>query len=84
MIIISQDKKSVYNFDNVKSIDILGNEVYIIDDILSDIGVKIAEYETEVRAKEVLRNIIDLYSEYGLDGNLNVKLYPKIFEMPKE
>ena len=33
MIIVSQDKKSIYNFDNIKSIDIVENEIYITDDM---------------------------------------------------
>lgn len=63
MIIVSQDKKSIYNFDNIKSIDIVENEIYITDDILMDEGAKIGEYETEERAKEVLQEIIKAYIE---------------------
>ena len=48
MIIVSQDRKSIYNFDNVKSIDILGNEIYITDDILADEGACIAKYMTNL------------------------------------
>ena len=59
MIIVSQNKKNIYNFDNVKSIDILSNEIYISDDILSDMGTCIAYYETEERAKEVLQEIVN-------------------------
>lgn len=64
MIIVSQDRKSIYNFDNVKSIDILGNEIYIADDILADEGACIAEYATETRAKEVLQEIQVAYSDF--------------------
>lgn len=64
MIIVSQDKKSIYNFDNIKSIDIVKNEVFITDDILADdiladAGTRIAKYTTEERAKEVLQEIIE-------------------------
>ncbi len=65
MIIVSQDKKNIYNFDNVKSIDIVGNEIYISDDILSDMGTRIANYKTEERAKEVLQEIIKVYKFYN-------------------
>ena len=58
MIIVSQDKKSIYNFDNAKSIDILENEIYITDNILADEGTLIGVYETEERAQEVLEEII--------------------------
>lgn len=80
MIIVSQNKKNIYNFDNVKSIDILGNEIYISDDILSDMGTCIAHYETEERAKEVLQEIILTYT-----GEAMVEYNGYIsFEMPKE
>lgn len=62
MIIVSQDKKSIYNFDNIKLIDVLENEIYITDDILSDAGACIGEYETEERAKEVLEQITIAYA----------------------
>lgn len=62
MIIVSQNKKSFYNFDNVKSVDVLDNEIYITDDILSDKGTRIGEYATEERAKEVLKEIVQCYA----------------------
>lgn len=69
MIIVSQDKKSIYNFDNIKLIDVLENEIYITDDILSDAGACIGEYETEERAKEVLQEIITAYTGDGVVEN---------------
>ena len=65
MIIVSQDKKSFYNFDTVKSVDVLDNEIYITDDILSDEGTRIGEYATEERAKEVFNRIIRAYEKAG-------------------
>lgn len=73
MIIVSQDKKSIYNFRNVKSVDILNNEIFISDDILADTGVCIGSYETEKRAREVLRKIIIMINSDA-----------KTYEMPKE
>ena len=88
MIIVSQDKKSIYNFDNAKSIDILENEIYITDNILADEGTLIGVYETEERADEVLEE---------LDENRQCKRFMKmdnegiktevsggIYRMPKE
>ncbi|MBQ2349654.1 MAG: hypothetical protein II393_00015 [Cytophagales bacterium] len=65
MIIVSQNKRNIYNFDNVKSIDIVNNGIYISDDILSDMGTCIANYETEERAKGVLQEIIKVYKFYN-------------------
>lgn len=74
MIIVSQDKKSIYNFDNAKSIDILDNGVYITDDILADEGTLIGVYETEERADEVKKDIVKCYAnteQYKCLCNIN-------------
>lgn len=89
MIIVSQNKKNIYNFNNIKTIDIVGNEIYVSDDILSDMGTCIANYETEERAKEVLQEIIKKYRDVTVICDINNKKYekydlPKVFEMPKE
>ena len=88
MIIISQDKKSVYNFDNAKSIDILDNGVFITDDILADEGTLIGEYETEERAQEVLEEIIEniqhkSFVEMDTNG-ITSEVTGGIYRMPKE
>lgn len=92
MIIISQDKKSFYNLDNVKSIDVLDNGIYITDDILSDQGARIGEYATEERAKEVFNGIIRAYEKAGNlafeinEDETEVRLIhnSNVFEMPEE
>ena len=76
MIIISQDKKSMYNFENIKSIDIVENEVYITDDILADTGARIGKYKTEERAKSILEDIISFY--------IRNEMQNKVYRMPKE
>ena len=90
MIIVSQDKKSIYNFDNIKSIDIVKNEIYITDDILMDEGARIGEYETEQRAKEVLQEIVNYASVSKINdsyqvADLRLKLAKMCrYEMPQE
>lgn len=66
MLILSQDKKSIYNFNNIKSIDVIENEVYITDDILADTGTLIGYYQTEERAKEILQEIIKAYRKESM------------------
>lgn len=88
MIIVSQDKKSIYNFENIKSIDIVKNEIYLTDDILADIGTRIGEYKTEERAKEVLEEIIEniqckSFIEMNTDG-VTSEVTGGIYRMPKE
>lgn len=92
MIIVSQNKKSFYNFDTVKSVDVLDNEIYITDDILADKGTRIGEYATEERAKEVFNEIIKAYEKAGNlafeinEDETEVKLThnSNVFEMPEE
>lgn len=88
MIIVSQDKKSIYNFDNAKSIDILENEIYITDNILADEGTLIGVYETEERADEVLEEIIEniqCKSFMKMDNEgIKTEVSGGIYRMPKE
>lgn len=88
MIIVSQDKKSIYNFDNVKSIDRLRNEIYITDEILADEGASIAKYNTEERAKEVLEEIIDSLQNKNLveinSEGITSKIAGALYRMPQE
>ena len=80
MIIRSQGKTKIVNFDNVKAIEIeLGsrtyyNDFYKVMAIMSDnIFVLLGSYDTEDIAKEVLEEIIKCVTI-----NLN------IFDMPEE
>ena len=90
MIIVSQDKTKIVNFDNLTQIYITRDEeetaTFIryetVDSLYDDLG----EYKTEERAKEVLQEIIHIYGEcnascastgYGYVKN-------KVYEMPKE
>ena len=80
MIIRSQGKTKIVNFDNVKAIEIeLGsrtycNDFYKVMAIMSDnIFVLLGSYDTEDIAKEVLEEIIKCVA-VNLD----------IFDMPEE
>lgn len=70
MIIVSQDKKGIINFDNLVSVYVIesyeakekGLEKYNIDFATTDeINFVIGTYETEERAKEVLQEIIEIH-----------------------
>lgn len=93
MIIVSQDKTKIVNFDNLTQIYITRDEeetaTFIryetVDSLYDDLG----QYKTEERAKEVLQEIIDKFMEYGQIQNLagdikQVCEIPKKYEMPKE
>lgn len=67
MIIVSQDKTMIFNFENIETIGI-GNPLennegkfLILAETVSDNQYPIAEYETEERAKEVLQEIVCRY-----------------------
>ena len=66
MIIVSQEKDGIINFDNVLvirlSIDFETNKKTIIYvDCVGDEHFGIGKYDTEERAKEILQEIIDMY-----------------------
>ena len=93
MIIVSQDKEEIINFDNMTRVYITFDEdddyvcirTETVDSLYEDLGY----YKTEARAKEVLQEIINKYKEYATIQNRvgsisEVKIFPKVFEMPKE
>lgn len=82
MIIVSQDKKAIVNYDKVQ-------EIYISDKYISinfelNNNEVIGQYKTEARAKEVLQEIINKYRQWNKDANNAVTIIPKVYEMPKE
>ena len=90
MIIVSQDKTEIVNFDNLTQVYIThceeDNTGYFIrfetvDSLYEDLG----EYATEERAKEVLQEIIERYTNWNnlVYGQPTGECSPK-YEMPKE
>lgn len=87
MIIVSQDKMNLINFDNIAEITQIDKSIGVSSNLYFDDLQTIAEYETEKRAKEVLQEIIQSYRAYRTaecDGYTNVLEETAIFEMPKE
>lgn len=95
MIIVSQDKSVIVNFNNVEAIEI-GNveenqcKGTIYARLVSDYFYKIGEYKTEERAKEVLQEIIKTMIAYQ-KGKEAVQLFgfstmpaDTCFVMPEE
>ena len=73
MIIVSQDKETIVNFDNIVTLyvikdcisEIKGLDGYNIDYSTNDeINIVIATYKTEERAKEVLQEIIQTRNNF--------------------
>ena len=91
MIIVSQDKTKIVNFDNLIQIYITQDEEETanfiryesVDSLYDDLG----EYKTEERAKEVLQEIIKSYRDYRTaecDGYTNVLQETAVFDIPEE
>lgn len=94
MIIVSQDKTEIINFDNVNTLRAIKTgfivsyeNTYKAEDDCSNI---LGKYKTESRAKEVLQEI---YCKYEHATHLlsskslsvqNILDYDFIYEMPKE
>ena len=88
MIIVSQDKDNVINYDNIKSLWIDDN---VLDKTNTTFYINadddfLGEYKTEERAKEVLQEIVSKYKAtlYNSKTNETVVNIPKVFEMPAE
>ena len=87
MIIVSQDKNKLVNFDNIAHIFIEeGSGTTISYGKMSGCSETLGYYKTKERAKEVLQEIVSKYKTtlYNSKTNETVVNIPKVFEMPKE
>lgn len=98
MIIVSQDKMEIFNFEEIFRlyVDNWSNEEFATEpncfcikaEKSSDnmICAYLGEYETEERAKEVLQEIIKAYLDCNEQNHLAEFAYVKnkVYEMPKE
>lgn len=93
MVIVSQDKSMIINFNNIVSIYVIkkyvseekGYKGYNINFTTNEeINFVLATYETEERAKEVLQEIVSKYKVtlYNSKTNETVVNVPKVYEMP--
>ena len=98
MIIVSQDKDTIINHDNVQLLWINKN---ILNETIKTFYIYadhdfLGEYKTEERAKEVLQEIAQKYSSYlkleggpailqgQMDIQPNIFNIPKVYEMPEK
>lgn len=103
MIILSQNKERIINFENLEMVEInkpgtwnqkrFTIDTYPNSEDSQKFHIKLGEYRTEKRAKEVLQEIIKTYSNQNfakvlkyrnlnLDNNDKEELFT--YEMPKE
>lgn len=94
MIIISQDKNTIVNFDNVSEIRVKYDGTIVMFDNTydnqNDCSDILGKYETEERAKEVLQEIIRALIETkkveSADSMFGFSIIPPntVYEMPTE
>ena len=90
MIIVSQDKKKIINFERITEITARGTKILVRDDIFLPEGEEIATYETEERAKEVLQEIWNFYENakrYECSNNNGMTIFFETkftYEMPNK
>ncbi len=85
MIIVSQEREQIVNFDNIEIIFLNQREVWY-QGIYGE-GYLIAEYSTEERAKEVLQELVQtlcLKSKVNIALNSIALTAEEIYYMPKE
>lgn len=89
MIIVSQDERTILNFDNLTTVRMYktstscGIEACLINKNIADLG----EYLTEERAKEVLEDIIDKYEDIQILKYSRESFTTRdnfVYRMPKE
>lgn len=93
MIIVSQDKTQILNFDNINYLYVskIVDDNFAIEINYSDCNYNvIARYKTEERAKEVLQEIKNVFSFQEIKGSYQ-EIRAKLelakcasYEMPKE
>jgi hypothetical protein len=99
MIIVSQDKTKIVNFENIQNIKIesygthiKGKKTYkIFSGNFEGYETELGTYETEERAKEVLQEIVKTYvltEQYKVeDERTRIKLMMEgilLYEMPED
>lgn len=90
MIIVSQDKVANINLANIEAIYLLEKNGKIEINVRGNYDYTIGKYETEERAKEVLKEITNTFSAAELKGTLDeIDLILKAkfmarYEMPEE
>ena len=81
MIIVSQDRDEIINFERITEIVASRNTISITDNIYRDEGEIIGEYETKGRAKEVLQEIIE---SINTGSDMKIDSRQTIYYMPEK
>lgn len=89
MIIVSQDKEKIVNFDNLTQVYITQDEeetaYFIRYETVDSLYDNLGKYETEERAKEVLQEIITRYENWeNMKMGQPSGICSPVYEMPED
>lgn len=92
MLILSQDKRTIVNLDNAKTIELDRETDFKAINIFRETnevetgvcGLYIGKYATEERAKEVLQEIIKTYKNENCDTGEAMYHEQLVYEMPEK
>lgn len=92
MIIVSQDRRTIVNFENIKTIELDRETNFTSINIFRETnqvetgvcGLYIGSYKTEERAKEVLQEIKTTYFEENCEFENGMYHMQRICELPEE
>ena len=83
MILVSQNRKKIINFEKIAEVIVSDKDICVRDNFEVQKGLIIATYESEERAKEVLKEIIKAYKETNYEYENCWCLRNVIYEMPE-
>ena len=97
MIIVSQDKETIVNFNNISIITQVDGRIGVTNNATNSTVSEIGVYKTEERAKKVLQEIITSYADFNylksFPANITKSVeqfmhkkysYFNVYEMPEE
>ena len=89
MIIVSQDKETIVNFNNISIITQVDGRIGVTNNVTNSTVSEIGRYATEERAKEVLQEIVQSIIINRIVENdnplkISITASNTYFEMPEE
>lgn len=96
MVIVNQAKDEIINFEKMNNIYVYKSGEVKACANMEDCVYVLGKYESEERAKEVLKEIVEKYSSYlelkggvalmqgGMNIQPNIFNIPKVYEMPEK
>lgn len=89
MLIVSQDREEILNFENIENIWISAEERKFAIEATADTNTTLGYYKTKERAKEIIAQIVELYEKCQIvvderNRLVNYVQKPKVYRMPEE